>query len=277
MPAFLRGLVVVCDFREDHLCNALALHHVTEVRRLRFLSRDLWGFHIPLTLKENFDLPNLSQGHTQHNILSIFYTAPQRIFPPHVANHAHQPSFADPIKNIGPLELCCTMLYNISPILVCNSVTALLGGGGVGGSMCKPVGGGIIVWSWNHSFCFRASVLNLKPLPYQMALINHSWMYSPCDAKKKKKRKKREGGGKKKEITGADAQEYYKTDRRAGHPRAIHQFTQVSIYRWVFEHFSACSMSCDRLIGSQSMKINRRVVPLCEYHSDLKRRQIGGC
>lgn len=104
VPAFLRGLVVVCDFREDHLCNALALHYVTEGRRLPFLSRDLSGFHIPLTLKENFDLPNLSQGHTQHNILSIFYTAPLRIFP-HMLPTVHtKPSFANPIKNIGPLE-----------------------------------------------------------------------------------------------------------------------------------------------------------------------------
>lgn len=81
VPVFLRGLVVVCDFRKDHLCNALARHHVEEMRLLWFLSRVLSGFHIPLTLKEDFDLPNLSQGHTQHNIPSIFYSAPKESCP----------------------------------------------------------------------------------------------------------------------------------------------------------------------------------------------------
>lgn len=64
VPVFLRGLVVVCDFRKDHLCNALALRHNSEVRPLWFPSRDLSGFNIPLTLEEYFDLPDLSQGHT---------------------------------------------------------------------------------------------------------------------------------------------------------------------------------------------------------------------
>lgn len=146
-------------------------------------------------------------------------------------------------------------------------VTVLLGGG----PMCKPVGGGIIVWSWNHLFCLCASVLNLKPLPYQMALINHSWMYSPCDAKKKKKmetEKKRLLEQTHNNITRPTSEQ-------------VTQGQYISLHRYPFtDGFLALQRVLNVMWQIHWQSVNENKVgssSALQINLDSKWRQVGGC